>query len=189
VADGTAKDEAATDVRLREELLILEEKVFRFQLEYYKQHYSQFGEEYWWAWACRLGNRSSSRLPVPSNLKAFAPGQPERQIKLIREAVDAFVNPPDRPNWYPVSRLMTLLVIPEQLRPMFAGEKPDYRVLYDAESEAKFCEYLQELSKHKDPIVRFMAHDGLDNLYSYSQRKEKEYFLNRMRMHPVFLRV
>ena len=165
---GPPKDhvESAEDAQQRAELLDLEEKVFRFQVAYYKQHYAQLGEEYWWAWARRLGGRSTIWVgPADGNLRAYAPGHPDRQVALIREAVETFLNPPARPDWYPASRLMVLMVVPTQLAPFFKYEDHGYRVVYEADVEKPFRELMEEYTRHKDPLVRFMAHYGLVNNY------------------------
>lgn len=112
------------------ELIRLEDKAFRLRLEHYGQYYEKAADSYWNTWQERM-----------ESLKTAAPGDSGRQVALLWEGIDAFLEAPASNEWVPVSR-MEMLEIIIQLK----------------QSDRIFRDFIEKLIVHDDPYVRLIGH-------------------------------
>ncbi|NQU09840.1 hypothetical protein HQ590_03545, partial [bacterium] len=96
--------------RQQNELARLEDTAFRVQLDHYRQHYAQTRAAYWETWQHRLGQ-----------LARYRPDEPAKQIALVREAVQAFAQPPEPVDPIPYQRLDVLTGLPGQMTEIMTG--------------------------------------------------------------------
>ncbi|NQU09841.1 ankyrin repeat domain-containing protein [bacterium] len=165
---------APEDRVLRQELDRAEEEVFRYRLGYYRKYYDRVGVEYWNAWRERL-----------HWLAPYASGRPNQQVRLVREAVEAFTRPPAKPDWLPSERFEMLNELPPRVQGVVhfigrgqrlraEGRSPGVSYHYPGLAPGVFDPLLQELAKHPDPYVRVMAHQARFLKVMWRQTPEEE---------------
>jgi len=161
---------------LRKELQEAQEAMSRELLRHYAEYYQQTGTSYWWAWAERL-----------AMLNFY---QPPQQGQLIHEAVQAFVQPPGRPEWTPEKRLTMLDAIP--FHPWKSSRHDHWTPLVPNEAtERLFQQLLEEFCKHADPYIRFWANRSLEKLggVSFWEQRSVEEQENLYRFRAAYLKI
>ena len=130
--------------QLREELAAAEDELFRFQIDYYAQHYARAQGYYWQTWVHAVGG-----------LRKRYAGQAARQADLIRRLAGAFADPPGQTSpGFRSAGCHALASWPQQLQ----GLRPGKGV--DAE-RVVFVALCRELVDHREPLVRIAGYAGL----------------------------
>ncbi|NQU09878.1 hypothetical protein HQ590_03740, partial [bacterium] len=176
--DSATATDAAGDLRQ------LEERLFRFRLDFYRTHYDQAAAHYWRVWAERM-----DWLPY------LYPREPGRRLALVREAAEVFATMPDLPGRYPTERVSMLL---SAARASSGGRVfstgmacIDLRALFGDAAEKELWRALwQELTRHPDPFLRFAGHEGLAILLGPIKAREPvsaEYLAAKRAMRKILI--
>ena len=143
--------------RMRLEIMDTEERVFRKILAHYRAHFDELwssdteqgNNPYWEVWANAVADISLR----------YYPWSTRKQVDFIREAAEAFANPPSiKPPRITYDRMRTIL-------------RTSLVRTQDPDDEKLFVAAMKELQKHKDPVVRIAAHKLLFSKYG---AKEEE---------------
>lgn len=139
-----AADDAETTA-LKEAIMEADDRLFRRRLAHYAKHYDALwnfhfnGSPYWATW------RERSQAA-----HAYYPGRPGKQAELLREAADAFtISPPSKHDGMVTARIAMLGEM------MIRGSETAFAKRGDRQL---FTQLFQDLTRHRDPCVRLMAH-------------------------------
>lgn len=140
--------------RQKQELMEKEDRMFRRVILHYREHFDELWSQttsddprnpYWGLWAAGVRNMRGDYYPWSS----------QKQVDLVREAVEAFANPPSTNQMrMPTQRLDILLGLGIN------------NLFLPAEEQRSAADAMKELQKHKDPLVRTAAHKVMLDWYS-----------------------
>jgi len=138
--------DAAETKNWHQEVARLEDTVFRYQVAHYRKYYDRAAALYWDTWWKRT-----------RRVNVCYPGDPQRQAALVREAVEAFVNPPTPTDTYSWQRLGILADLPHQMGDRTEGNSNEKRTFLPRLPQATFEPVFRDLTQHANPFVRVFA--------------------------------